>query len=55
MDVNEEKAFAILNLLSGMRIKDAQELLGWCSGYLLNQPCYTWSKKLESKEKVPND
>lgn len=50
MNVNEEKAFAILNQLSGMKIKDAQELLGWCSEYLLNQPCCTWSKKSESKE-----
>jgi len=40
-----EKAEAILQQLEGMRIKDAQNLLDWCSEYLLNQPVGKWSAK----------
>lgn len=44
---HEEKALVILQSLKGMRISEAQELLEWCSNYLLNQPVAEWSRKAE--------
>lgn len=39
---DKEKALSILRQLTGMTIADAQELLGWCSSYLLEQPVGKW-------------
>lgn len=42
---HEERALAILKQLKGMSIAEAQELLQWCSSYLLNQPVGDWNRK----------
>jgi hypothetical protein len=44
---HEERALAILKLLKGMRIDQAQELLSWCGGCLLRQPVVEWSRTEE--------
>ena len=45
---HEERALAILQQLKGMSIAEAQELLQWCSGCLLDQPVGDWSHKSDS-------
>lgn len=45
---NKDRALEILNLLKGMKIAEAQELLGWCSQYMLLQPCCGWNLKSDT-------
>lgn len=45
---DKDKALFILQQLAGMTIADAQELLSWCSSYLLEQPVGEW--KIRSEE-----
>ncbi len=41
-DCDKEKALAIITQLKGMTIAEAQELLKWCSDWLLEQPVAEW-------------
>lgn len=44
----EKRALTILQQLKGMEIAEAQNLLQWCSDYLLKQPVGEWVEKTES-------
>lgn len=52
---NKDRALAILNLLKGMKIAEAQELLGWCSQYMLHQPCCGWNLNPEPVKEGDQD
>lgn len=52
---HEERALAILQLLNGMSIAEAQELLQWCSGCLLDQPVGEWMQKPEHQRETAPD
>lgn len=48
-DCDKEKALAIITQVKGMTIAEAQELLKWCSDWLLEQPVAEWHMKEEGE------